>query len=262
MTEIPGTDRTAGVVALHPIAGKPGQWTRTEVPREPVPFEPLLVEARKDYVDRGRETLDWPATMRVGLTVFGLPSDAGSLELHAGGSEVTWTDGTRGTLRGIDYQVGPAKVMSLGVLTSSPPSGAAIKQLRFAFDVHQVTRVVRWEASIGLGDAATFAFAGMQATWSVLADGHVIEDAGPRQDLEELPVAVRSPGWSPVVRIVDAKGRDLQVTGGTGLGPTMVTSWEPLTPPEPGPVRVTVDVPLVWRTTRVVALLENLPLQE
>ena len=246
-------------VTVNVRGGEPVPWTSTDLALEPLPFDPAAVAARPQFVDHWKTSEDEPGTVRVCSVLEGMPADALFLELLPADSEVIWADGSRGTFRGIHAQGQTWSDWGLDVVTTVPPGDPGIRSLAIALDLHRTTRVRRHEASVGVGEAASFELGECGRRWILPEDLEVTEFEVTRYGKPREGLFARGLRSDRLVRLADGTGAALRVMGSGGAGSVCQRDWgfwpeREFVPP----LKVTVDLPLETATTRIVLRMENL----
>jgi len=246
-------------VTVNARGGTPVPWTVTEEGRRPLDFDAGAVASEVRRVDVWKKSDDEPGTVRLGVVLHDLPADLLFMELVTGESELVWADGSRGGFRGMHGQYPSKAGWLLDFLTTVPPGDPAIRSASVAVDIHRSVRVRRYEAAVGVGEAAVFDFGNSGSRWILPEDLEVTEFEVRRYAAPLIPLLERGLAPTRFVTLVDATGAVLDDRGSSGGGSVCIRNWgywpeRALVPP----LRVAVDLPLETETARVVLRLENL----
>lgn len=242
-------------------------WTHSELRPTPLPFKPEDVETvfnSADYRTKlwssDREDISG-GTISVGIILRRLPADALFVELAPADSLVIWSDGSRGTVNSIWRHTMIRNGESWLDLTTSPPprSSHSIRSIEIALDLHQPTRLQRYQAQLRPGDSAAFDFGVLHMEWH-LSDGlYVTEFGAGHYGKPVSPYYQRGLYCQQGVDLRDDKGTLLQGLFGGGAGSQSINTLTggggiPLAPP----LHVRVDVPEETATSRVLVRLTDL----
>jgi len=241
--------------------GRPVRWSRTSEARTPQSFDAGAVRAVLETSHLLRAWRKEPARVRLDCVVRGLPEDAFRLQLVPGDSLVEWAGEKSGTIDSLPFQGWIDGRYPLHVLTSPPPAEPDIRTARIALRVHQVARADILEAAIGIDEVAVFDFGDSRSRWTLSSDNILTEFSAGANRRPITPLLYDGSGrFTPLIRLVDARGVALEARGSSGAGSQSITTWSTADDsPIAVPVRVTMEIPSEKEshTTTVVLTLED-----
>ena len=240
-------------------------WTHSELRPTPLPFKPEDVEGVLSSAEyrtslwEGENISD--GTISIGINLRRLPADALFVELAPADSLVIWSDGSPGKVNSIWRRTMIRDGEGSLYLTTSPPpqSSHSARSLDIALDLHQPTRLQRYQAQIHPGDSAAFNFGVLHMEWH-LSEGLYVTEFGAGQFGKPVsPFYERGLYCEQGVGLRDDRGTPLQMMGVSGAGSQTIMTLtgggaKPLAPP----LHVRVDVPEETTTSRVLVSLTDI----